>query len=384
MAIYWLLHSPLTKADWVSAVQGWPSFFYNYFDNLVFVDISELGIYEKAKKILFKNKYDLFDVNMLKHDRYIVLKKKSDVINFIKKTERSIFVIQHFVPNNDGMPSNITIKLLNKYNKDIILLFHWYTRYNVKKNMTYIFKSILKRKRHFVLLLLTKISCVSCSRLYFPFIFLPCKNVLGVVNEYASYGKIIPANSLSYDEYIHRFELPCLNGDYYVYIDQGLTIHKDSFYCSRNDRYMFHHEITNSLSNIEAIINKKIVIAGHPRCSYSDKYWNGREIHFNKSYELIDNSKGVIGHFSTILSYAWLKKKDMILLTSKSNYFLWDHLVQAYANIFPCKVYDMNTGNMDASCCCFNNDILIDHFTYKDSNKTNMELLSDFLSQYNK
>ena len=72
----------------------------------------------------------------------------------------------------------------------------------------------------------------------------------------------------------------------------------------------------------------RVIISAHPTSNYSQNDFNGREILKLKSAELISNSKYVLSHHSTAVSYAVLNYKPIIFLTIDD----WIGEYEEYAN----------------------------------------------------
>ena len=66
---------------------------------------------------------------------------------------------------------------------------------------------------------------------------------------------------------------------------------------------------------IESILKVEVIIAAHPRSSYSKQHFGRRKIIRNRTCELIRDSKVVITHCSTAINYSILFKKPAIFIT---------------------------------------------------------------------
>jgi hypothetical protein len=84
------------------------------------------------------------------------------------------------------------------------------------------------------------------------------------------------------------------------------------------DSFIYFRDLNAYFDYIEKSYDVKVVIAAHPKAySYKDiNPFNGREIVFNKSCELIKDSQFVLTHHSTAISFAILFRKPIVFLNS--------------------------------------------------------------------
>jgi hypothetical protein len=394
MAIYWILERKLTQADWMSPVEGYPGYFYSVCKNLKFLDISNLGIYQKLEKILYHPVVtNLFDINSIQQERYITITKRN-INEFLKvNVKDAIFVFSSvWNGNNSAKPLNLFIRFLNLHGAKTILLAHWLVTYtqSSETGKRFLLQLLLSRKRMVLLYFFSKTIAFFQKRRkpYFDFLFSCGNKISEMMNEYAEFETVIPANSLSYDEYLIRQNNKIhqdVQSNFIVYIDQGITMHPDTYYCSKKDKNNFHKEIMEALDFFEDDFGSPIIIAAHPRVKYPAGYWGARKIIYGESYNLIDNSAGVLGHFSTICDYVYLRQKQITLLTSSNLYFTWDIFVRQFADTYCCDIYDMYTKKFIKAEHNSTHKINIkDYFSLVNSDKSNKELLFDFLKGYDK
>ncbi len=110
--------------------------------------------------------------------------------------------------------------------------------------------------------------------------------------------------------------------DYAVFIDQYFVHHPDFktnhiVHSFTADQY--YGELNEYLKHVRKVTGLKIVIASHPRRKHElTKDFNEEfQLFYNKTGELIKNSKLVLVHFSTSINFAVIFNKPFILLTSK-------------------------------------------------------------------
>jgi hypothetical protein len=398
MAIFWILHKPLSVNDWTNDIEGPPGFFYDYFSDLIFWDISELGCLAKAGKVLIPRKIEVYNTAPMKvAGRYRVIVKKN-LNKYILKTESSdIFVFQTY--SKGAYNYNILLRALTKIGRKTLLLKHWvvpYTDLIPPKNKWWIIQFLRRSKKAILYSLLNKLINIlyfgynNRSTNVFDYVFSCGNEITNITSRQVNIKSIIPAHSVTYDQWLilksgsKLMSKPVVKDKFYVYIDQALTVHVDALFMnSKNASKMFQIEIKNTLEFLENKLNTKIVIANHPRCQYPAGFWGDREVYTGMTQQLIEESIGVIGHMSTIMSMAVLEKKKRIFLTSSSLYFLWTNEVIMACSYLGGDILDMNT--LEYTQANVNNNIkLTDYFSLcPQSTETNKEKLIKFFREHN-
>jgi hypothetical protein len=110
-----------------------------------------------------------------------------------------------------------------------------------------------------------------------------------------------------------------LNADkeqFIVFLDEFLPFHPD--YLSANVASpcapeLYYPALVSFFEAIESKLGCEVVVAAHPRSSYEHRpdYFGGRKIFFGKTHQLVKQSKGVITHGSTSVSFAVIYKKPI-------------------------------------------------------------------------
>jgi hypothetical protein len=130
------------------------------------------------------------------------------------------------------------------------------------------------------------------------------------------------------------------NGGFIVFIDQYLPFHPDN-YNTKNplqiNAELYYRELTLFFDKIESITRKKVIIAAHPKASYTGKenlFGKRTIIHNHDSLDLIKRSDLVLLHFSAAINLAVILKKPIVFITSDE---LNNSNVGAYINAFASK-----------------------------------------------
>lgn len=109
------------------------------------------------------------------------------------------------------------------------------------------------------------------------------------------------------------------NQQYIVFLDQFYPFHPD--YESHminitHNAELFFKDINNFFRTIEKQYNIKVVIAAHPKATYTKEQFNNREIYYGKTNELVQYSNGVITIHSSAISFVIMHNKPLILITT--------------------------------------------------------------------
>lgn len=135
-------------------------------------------------------------------------------------------------------------------------------------------------------------------------------------------AKIIEVNAVDYDKYlIHKQLIVDDKNDYIVFLDQYLPYHPDAafFEIKTVEPEIYFKELNNFFDRLESKTGKNIIIAAHPKAErYKDfNPFNGRDIYFNQSNDLVKNAFLVLTHASTAICFPICYQKRIILLTSE-------------------------------------------------------------------
>lgn len=155
-----------------------------------------------------------------------------------------------------------------------------------------------------------------------------------------------------FDVAIYHEELlkkPILDYPYIVFADIFLGKHPD-LQIHHGTSYMdidqYHDKLNNFFSTLEEKLKMPVVIAAHPKSSYTHEF-KGRLVIKNETANLIINSKLVIQHASLSISYALLGKKKIIQFYDTT--FLNHNVLQRFYKI-------MENTSMQAGNPCINID----------------------------
>ncbi|MGQ3558623.1 hypothetical protein ACT724_06205 [Ornithobacterium rhinotracheale] len=99
-----------------------------------------------------------------------------------------------------------------------------------------------------------------------------------------------------------------------VFLDQGLPSHPDFKHLGRKniDKKVYLERMNLLFKTLEERLGYPVVIAAHPKSSYSENDFGGREIIKYHSSSLSKNAEAVLFHYSTAFNYAILNNKPMV------------------------------------------------------------------------
>jgi hypothetical protein len=134
---------------------------------------------------------------------------------------------------------------------------------------------------------------------------------------------VIRAHNFDYDIFLRlggRAAAPA--GGYAVFIDQDYCFHPE-FTCERTTTVIspqrYFPTICNGLRQISSAIGAQVKIAAHPRATYRQRpqdYFGGFPVEYDRTAELIRDSRVVVCHDSTAVQFAVLFQKPIIFVTT--------------------------------------------------------------------
>jgi len=145
---------------------------------------------------------------------------------------------------------------------------------------------------------------------------------IGVGNDFdLNYANIIEVNTVDYDDFLReKDEENNNNNNQIVFLDQYLPYHPDVAFLKMKtvEPEKYYNELNSFFERLENQTGKNVVIAAHPKAEKYHQFnpFNGREIYFNKSNELVKGSFFVLTHDSTSVCYPICYKKRIVLLDS--------------------------------------------------------------------
>ena len=135
--------------------------------------------------------------------------------------------------------------------------------------------------------------------------------------------KIIKSHSFDYDVFL---ELNNKNSNlnlkpYAVFLDQCVPFHPGAIYRGENSQVTkekYFPALNDFFTNFENKTGLEIIFAANPRSRYDlyPEFLYGRKYFINKTSELVKNSKLVLLHTTTSMSYAVLYNKPIIFITT--------------------------------------------------------------------
>ena len=142
--------------------------------------------------------------------------------------------------------------------------------------------------------------------------------------------KIVNSHSLDYERYL-EYKKNSSDKNYensIVYIDQHVEGNYELLLSNENAvaaSKSHWRSINNFLNNLNSKLDKKVIIAAHPKRDKNDRKDLDYEIIYNQTANLIKNSSLVVGHNSTAVSLVVLFKKPYTCITTdelmKNPYF---------------------------------------------------------------
>jgi len=260
------------------------------------------------KHILFlRNKYKkIYIINFLINDNIFALK----IYYFLKK-----FQIKRVDILNPGLPNY-------SFEKEIFSLreHYFYKLRNLFFRFDYVIENFkILIKKYIVNFLIKNFDCFKPD-----FLLKAGKKYLNINNNL--FTKVISGVSYDYSRYLRRFEFKKINylNNYVVFLAApGPKNPNDQLFwktkmADKPDDY--YNALNNFFLDIERIYKTKIIIALHPKSPRKKRIeeLGGRYSYYNKTLELVKNSKFVINFSSTSISYALLFKKPIFFIYTEA------------------------------------------------------------------
>ena len=159
---------------------------------------------------------------------------------------------------------------------------------------------------------------------------------------------IIKCSSSDYD-FFSINKLKRKSQTYILFLDQYIPYHPDfiqSNYGTNVYADSYYKELRTVFSKIEKLTNLKVIISAHPKAYYHDKQhlFGNRTIHHNiNSFDLVENSKFVLMHYSTSISMPVLLNIPVIFLSSNNfKNTIGGIYTEKLAQWFETEILDMN------------------------------------------
>ena len=278
----------------------------NYIKNKNIISFSSLNLWKK--RILFlNNKFKkIFIINFLINDNFFALK----VYTFLKK-----YKIKRIDILNPGLPNYSFEKKIFSLSEDYLYkLRNLFFRYNyVIQN----FKILIKK---YIINFFIK----NFDYFKSDFMLKAGKKYLNTNNNL--FTKVISGVSYDYSRYLRRSKFKKISNlnNYAVFLAApGPKNPNDSLFWKikmADKPADYYNALNNFFLDIERIYKTKVIIALHPKSPRNKriKELDERFSYYNKTLELVKNSKFIINFASTSISYALLFKKPIFFIYTEA------------------------------------------------------------------
>lgn len=180
--------------------------------------------------------------------------------------------------------------------------------------------------------------------------------------------KIIETHCLDYDLVLENKNFKnTMKNKYVVFIDQYILNHSDFLRTNTKinieaDKY--YKELNTLFHQIEKYKKYKVIIAAHPRAEIAEykKLFNGRDIVYGNSIQLVKYCEFAMTHYSTAINFAIIYKKPILFLSNNEfNFANLNMYVKGFSNLLN-QVYI----NLSCSYDIQNMLIKVDNHRYKE------------------
>jgi len=278
----------------------------HFIQNKNIISFSSLNLWKK--QILFlKNKYKkIIVINFLINDRFFALK----IYAFLK--ENQIKRVDFQIP---GLPYYSFNKQIFPSDRNYFFKF---------KNLFLRPKYLIEKSKFLIKNYIINFFINNFDYFKSEFILKAGKKYLNINNN--QFSKVISCVSFDYSRYLRRFKIKKISNlnNYAVFLAApGPDNPNDTLFWNTkmpDSLADYYSSLNNFFLDIERLYKTKIVIALHPKSPRNKrlKKLGGRFSYYNKTLELVKNSKFVINFASTSISYALLFKKPIFFIYTEA------------------------------------------------------------------
>lgn len=205
-------------------------------------------------------------------------------------------------------------------------------------------KSYVKYMKLLITFIAKRMNMVKC----YDYV-LNCGNSLSIIGlgwkQDVRKAKIIPVNTVDYEEIrnVKTNNLGLEENQYIVFLDEYLPFHPDWEILKDIvpiPSKLYYKNLLSCFTRIEQKFKKPIIIAAHPKANkyQESNFFDGRQVFFNRTAELVRYSKFVLVHNSTSLGFAVTTHKPIVFLNSLLHkqymplYYHWINHLSSYLN----------------------------------------------------
>ena len=170
------------------------------------------------------------------------------------------------------------------------------------------------------------------------------------IKRYSSLAKqSISVNSVDYEFFLNncnKKEGDNFPDEYAVFLDQSAPDHPDyKFHGNKPPvtKKNYYRSLNSFFDTFEKEFDLPLVIAKHPKSSNSIENWEGRQVIEKRAPALVNNSRLVLAHYSTAISFAVIANKPVIqILTNEYITSYRSDRLEAFADLL-----NLHTINVD-------------------------------------
>lgn len=252
------------------------------------------------------NRQNMFDLSLLKFERKVRKNRNALYILHDCKNVRYMYVLakyhcKYFLIQGTGR---------------VLMRAAYVPRFSeVKKgNLILLGETINQKRKYFSEYMAEKFFCRHLPE----YVFLG----VDVKDRWLNYlpdNRKIYVHSYDYDRYLETTEIKESN-EYILYIDSGfgnIDVHlvgEDFSDPWKGKTKNLWKKMEEMFRRLEDYYRLPVIVAGHPHTAYASDFLFNRKIVYNKTPELVKQSKFVIMQWSTSISFALLFKKDILIL----------------------------------------------------------------------
>ena len=191
--------------------------------------------------------------------------------------------------------------------------------FNPSKTFSIVIDVIKNRVKNKVMLFLLKYRVVD----FYDYVFKGgedgWKGIGSIPFSFLGHTKIYEVNNWDYNRFLTS-NICIESKPYIVFLDEYYPFHPDAFifWGKSTSPDTYFEDMNHVFSELETFYNMPVVIAAHPKAlKYKERdYFEGRDVVFNETLEMVAKSSLVIAHDSLSIGYAVMCMKRILFVSS--------------------------------------------------------------------
>ncbi|MXV39004.1 hypothetical protein GO491_10020 [Flavobacteriaceae bacterium Ap0902] len=183
---------------------------------------------------------------------------------------------------------------------------------------------------------------------------LSSEGILDKIIKFQTGAKFSDDRSITFDDVFTYLKIKrnprLIDQNYIVFLDNALPSHPDFLRAGVEtiSSEIYYDKMNKFFDQLEEAFNCEVVIAAHPKSTYSEQY-GSRKIIYSKTASLVKDCQFVINHYSSTMSFACLFKKPILYIYTNEFLDSNNYTLQRIYNriLFQSAYFKMSSINID-------------------------------------